>query len=216
MFYRSINLREEHHGESVTAKKSEAGGSGGSGSTPAKNTQVSSGDSKSQTHILSIATASSKSVEKATEVMHSEIEQIIRKSPVRKMGEFGEKTHFQANYVKLQCVHKGVYQYVVHYHPPVDSTNSRVRFIHSCNDLIGQVKLFDGHTLFLPILLPHKVNTRVARGKNDEHDTTITITLVKILPPEQIPPTVFNMIFKNIMKELKMNRIGNNLHSIQF
>jgi hypothetical protein len=44
-------------------------------------------------------------------------------------------------------------------------------------------------------------------------DIVVKITLVKILPPEQIPPTVFNMIFKNIMKELKMNRIGQHYFS---
>ncbi len=102
---------------------------------------------------------------------------------------------------------------MVHYDPPVDSTSNRVRFIYNAQDIIGRVRLFDGHTLFLPILLPDKVTTVVGRGRNDSHDTTIKITLVKILPPEQIPPTVFNMIFKNIMRELKMNRIGQHYFS---
>ena len=194
-------------------EKSEAGGSGsGTAVTPAKKSTVSSGESKSQTHILSIATASSKSLEKALEEL-KEVEQIARRSPVRKMGEAGQATHFQTNYIKLKCSNKGVYQYVVHYDPPVDSTNNRVRFLYNAAEVTGRVRLFDGHTLFLPILLPERVTTITDRGRNDDHDTTMRITLTKILPPEQIPPTVFNMIFKSIMRELKMNRIGQHYFS---
>ena len=91
-------------------EKSDAGGSGsgtgtGTGTPPPKKSQISSGDSKSQTHILSIATASSKSLEKALEEL-KEVEQIVRKSPVRKMGEAGEPTNFKTNYVKLKCENK--------------------------------------------------------------------------------------------------------------
>jgi hypothetical protein len=150
-------------------------------------------DSKSQTH--QVSSLGSASIVKAMEEI--KIEHILRKSPVRKIGESGVATDFSTNYIKLKCNNQGVYQYVVHYDPPVDSQMNRIKLLYHCSDVTGSVRLFDGHTLFLPILLKEKVTVIKAKTRNDStKDITLRIQLTKILPPEQIPPTVFNIIFK--------------------
>lgn len=85
------------------------------------------------------------------------VEQIQRKSPVRKMGEAGERADFVTNYIKLKCRNQGVYQYVVHFNPPVDSKYHRVKLVYFLHEIIGDVRLFDGVTLFLPKLLKDRV-----------------------------------------------------------
>jgi aubergine-like protein len=175
------------------------GGSDGKHSTP------------TQTQFLSVATSASKSIERAVEEI--KVEHIMRRSPVRKVGEAGVKVDFSTNYIKLLCRNKGLYQYVVQFSPQVDAQFNRIKYLYHIAHITGPVRLFDGHTLFLPVLLPEKTTEATVTRKNDNQEITMRITLTKILPPEQIPPTVFNIIFKNIMKELKMTRIGQHYFS---
>jgi hypothetical protein len=122
-----------------------------------QSTDGQSGGGGSQSGITSTLATSSqtRSIEKAMEEI--KVERIARKEPVRKMGESGHAAKFSANYVKLKCKNLGVYQYVVQYDPPVDSQYIRIKLLHSLSEAIGTVRLFDGHTLFLPKLLPDKV-----------------------------------------------------------
>lgn len=155
--------------------------------------------------------ATTTSYERALEEL--KVEHIMRKSPVRKVGDSGTQSMFGTNYIKLKCKNQGVYQYVVHYDPPVDSQYNRIKLLHQLAEVTGPVRLFDGFTLFLPVLLPEKVTSVKVKNRHNDSETFVKIQLTKILPPEQIPSTVFNIIFKNIMKELKMNRIGQHYFS---
>lgn len=149
---------------------------------------------------------SHKTMERAAEEL--KVEEIRRTSPVIRLGNSGEQIPLSANYIKLKCKNAGVYQYVVHFDPPVESRQNRLRMVQSLRDIIGPVRLFDGMTLFLPIMLKEQITVAKAKRPTDEHDTTVSIQLTKILPPEKIPPVVFNIIFRNIMNELKMKQIG--------
>ncbi len=135
------------------------------------------------------------------------VEQILRQSPVRKVGEVGEPANFGTNYIKLKCKNQGVYQYVVHFDPPIDNQMSRIKLLYHASEITGSVRLFDGHTLFLPILLKEKVTVIKAKAREDTKEVTMRIQLTKILPPQQIPPTVFNIIFKKYFIDLKENRL---------
>jgi hypothetical protein len=139
----------------VTTTHTDVGSSDGARTTA----HTTSGDSSSKatTQYLSVASTGSKSVERAMDEL--KVETILRRSPVRRAGEAGVKTTFSTNYIKLKCKNAGVYQYTVQYDPPVDSQFIRCKMV-SCGlrDLIGPVKLFDGHTLFLPHLLKDQVS----------------------------------------------------------
>ncbi len=141
------------------------------------------------------------------------IEEIKRTSPVQKLGTSGAEVNLSANYIKLKCKNAGVYQYVVQYSPPCESRPNRMQMIQSCRDVIGPVRLFDGMVLFLPIMLKEPVTLIKTTRPTDNVETTVRIQLTKILPPEQIPPTVFNIIFRSIMTELKMQQIGQHFYS---
>lgn len=134
------------------------------------------------------------SYEKAAEEL--KIEEITRKQPVKRMGESGMSTNFSTNYVKLSCKNKGLYQYVVHYEPPIDSQYHRIKLLYQLSEITGFVRLFDGYVLFLPILLPDKTTALKVKRKNDGSEILVKIQLTKILPPEHVPGTVFNIIFK--------------------
>ena len=161
--------------------------------------------SESGTRYVSIATTSTKAAEEL------KVEEILSKSPVRKVGSAGVAETFSTNYVRLKCKNKGVYQYVVHYDPPCDSQFTRVKLLYQLSEVIGPVRLFDGFTLFLPILLPDRISSHEVERNGAKYKLRIQLT--KILPPENVPPTVFNIIFKNIMRELKMSRIGQHYFS---
>ncbi len=141
------------------------------------------------------------------------IEEIKPTSPVQKLGTNGTPVNLSANYIKLKCKNAGVYQYVVQYSPPCESRPNRMQMIQKCRDVIGPVRLFDGMVLYLPIMLKDPVTLIKAERPTDKVETTIRIQLTKILPPEQIPPNVFNIMFRSIMNELKMQQIGQHYYS---
>ncbi len=123
-----------------------------------------SGGSKPTTQFLSIATSSS--MGKATDELP--IEHLTVNPPVVKMGESGQKSAFGTNYVKLKCKNSNLYQYRVDFEPPLDNVRYRMKLIKSIRDVTGPVSLFDGLTLFLPILL-EKVNVSYFIQFNLQH-----------------------------------------------
>lgn len=165
--------------------------------------------------VITESSTNTQSIVKAEEELQV-IEHIQRKSPVRRMGEVGDKCDFVTNYIKLSCNNRALYQYQVYFSPPIDSTHHRIKMVYvGLGNIIGPARLFDGVVLFLPILLKDKTTVVNMKRKlnNIEQDVEIKIVLTKILPPEQIPSPVFNIIFKNIMKELQMTRIGQHYFS---
>lgn len=151
--------------------------------------------STSQPATTTLTSLTAKSQEKAAEEL--KVEHITRSSPVRKMGETGDAVKFTTNYVRLKAINKGVYQYVVSYDPPIDAQQQRIKMLYNLTNIIGGVRLFDGLTLFLPILLKDQITVAKVRVRQGEEATvTVKITLTKILPPEYTPPPVFNIVFK--------------------
>lgn len=149
--------------------------------------------STSQPATTTLTSLTAKSQEKAAEEL--KVEHITRSSPVRKVGESGDPVKFTTNYVRLKATNKGVYQYVVNYDPPIDAQQQRIKLLYNLTNLIGSVKLFDGVTLFLPVLLKDQTTVAKVRLRPGE-ETTVKIILTKILPPEYTPPPVFNIVFK--------------------
>jgi len=143
------------------------------------------------------------------------IEEIKRSSPVLKIGTSGNRIELSANYIRLKCKNAGVYQYVVHFDPPVEALQSRKTMVRKASDIIGYVHLFDGSTLFLPIMLKDNITVVNSKRPTDGEDTKLLIKLKKILPPEQIPSVVFNVIFRKIMGHLKMKQIGQHFYNPQ-
>lgn len=147
------------------------------------------------TTVLSMA-STNKSMQRAMEEL--KIEHIARQAPVRRCGEAGTRQTYTTNYVRLKGRQEGVYQYVVFFDPPIDSQFIRVKLVtNGLKSLIGNARLFDGFTLFLPKLLGSVTRAQCERKTSEGTSmVNVTIQLTKILPPEYIPPVVFNIIFK--------------------
>ena len=160
------------------------GATSGGKKTPATTTQY-------------VSMATTGSMERATEELET-LDNIVYDLPETRKGETGAHMPFYTNYIKLKCTNRGLYQYVVNYDPPVDCQATRIRMLYRLGDVTGQVRLFDGYTLFLPVLLKEKRSTYEVQMRRDDPTVTVNVTiqLTKILPPERIPPAVFNIIFK--------------------
>jgi hypothetical protein len=78
-------------------------------------------------------------MEKALEEL--KIEEIKRSSPVLKIGTSGNRIELSVNYIRLKCKNAGVYQYVVHFDPPVEALQSRKSMVRKASDIIGYVHL---------------------------------------------------------------------------
>lgn len=180
--------------------------------TPRQGEKKSSAGTKTDTSQFA-SDISHKTMEKALEELR--IEEIKRSSPVRKSGEMGRPVNLSCNYIRLKCKNAGVYQYVVQFDPPVEAMQSRKTMVRKASDVIGYVHLFDGSTLFLPIMLKDEITVVNTKRPTDGEDTKLFIKLTKILPPEQIPTVVFNVIFRKIMGLLKMKQIGQHYYSPQ-
>ena len=61
------------------------------------------------------------------------------------------------NYIPVRCRTECFYQYAVSFSPMVDSKNIRYKMVKEQTPIIGEVQVFDGFILFLPIKLQEKV-----------------------------------------------------------
>lgn len=124
--------------------------------------------------------------------------------PVVMLGSSGTKIDVVCNYIRLKVEQgKGVFQYDVRYSPEVDSKHFRFELLKTMQNVIGEVKSFDGHVLYLPFQLPKTATIGHANLPSDNSPVTITITFVKKLYTghrEMIH--LYNLLFRKIMHNL--------------
>lgn len=67
-----------------------------------------------------------------------------------------------ANYLRLHIAeNKGFFEYHVDFDPPVESFHYKKKILNNAlQNEVGRAKTFDGAKLYLPILLPDKVDIR--------------------------------------------------------
>ncbi|KAH8338660.1 hypothetical protein KR074_012446 [Drosophila pseudoananassae] len=119
-------------------------------------------------------------------------------------GTKGFSVNMACNYLKLSTDDiKGVFQYEVRFFPNIDSLHLRIKYLNEHNDKLGGTKIFDGHTLYLPILLQNEMT--VFFSKTNDFDVEIRILFKK---KENVKDCVhlYNVLFDRIMKTLKYVR----------
>ncbi|ESO83925.1 hypothetical protein LOTGIDRAFT_210915 [Lottia gigantea] len=112
-----------------------------------------------------------------------------------------------ANYIRVKCKNEGVYQYHVSYNPQIDSKFIRCRMINEHKAVIGETKAFDGALLFLPKKLPQENTILVSKRRSDGADITLTIKLIKVVPPE-FCTQVYNILLRRVMSILELCQVG--------
>lgn len=130
-----------------------------------------------------------------------------RKPVIHNSGEVGQPLKLSANYIRIKCKNKGVYQYHVDFRPNIDSKGMRIRLINEHRDVIGFTKAFDGSILYLPIKLEQQETVLHSERPTDQAKITIVIRQTKVLPPESCQQ-LYNIVFRRIMTILQMVQVG--------
>ncbi|XP_025198064.1 piwi-like protein Ago3 [Melanaphis sacchari] len=115
-------------------------------------------------------------------------------------------TQLSSNYIRIELEEdKGIYEYRVDFHPPVDAKPARFFLINEHRDKFP-VKIFDGTLLYVPKMLPENVTTLVGKLK-DESKVTMTITFKR---KNSLRECIhfYNVFLRTIMKILGLIEFG--------
>ncbi|XP_026821095.1 piwi-like protein Ago3 isoform X2 [Rhopalosiphum maidis] len=115
-------------------------------------------------------------------------------------------TQLSSNYIRIKLEEdKGIYEYRVDFHPPVDAKSARFFLVNEHRDKFP-VKTFDGTLLYLPKMLPDKVTTLVGKLR-DESEVTLTISFKR---KNSLRECIhfYNVFLRTIMKILGLVEFG--------
>eukprot|EP01099_Mayorella_cantabrigiensis_P000709 TRINITY_DN1311_c0_g2_i1.p1 TRINITY_DN1311_c0_g2~~TRINITY_DN1311_c0_g2_i1.p1 ORF type:complete len:848 (-),score=209.79 TRINITY_DN1311_c0_g2_i1:183-2726(-) len=127
--------------------------------------------------------------------------------PVQTGGQrVGRPIHLVVNHFKFAIMEQYVYQYDVQFNPPNDSKGSKHAILRTKEPELGKF-VFDGTMLFSLKRVPALTFTSVSPNGVSY---TIEITFTKELPPNSpdLPLQVYNMLFRQILRSLKMKQMG--------
>ncbi|KAK7934231.1 hypothetical protein WMY93_005127 [Mugilogobius chulae] len=131
-----------------------------------------------------------------------------------KSGTSGRTIQLSANYFRILSRPQWVlYQYHVDFKPPMESRRLRSALLYQHEEILGSARSFDGALLFLPHRLHSKETVLCSETRNGEK-VQITVTLTNELPPvSPVCIQFYNIIFRRILKLLKMQQIGRNYYN---
>ena len=129
-----------------------------------------------------------------------------------KTGTSGQPIMLMGNYVNMKSrPNCAMYQYNVGYAPPIESRGLRFLLLRQQEEIVGKIRIFDGMLLYLPKRLQLDVTELVSLHPNDQSKIKITITLTNELNPTD--PSflqLLNILFRNVLRKLKMKQINRN------
>jgi len=129
---------------------------------------------------------------------------------VDKKGTGGRKVNIVSNYFQVTKLpnFSGLHQYVVSFEPDIQSIKLKGFLLFSMQDVIGEVRVFDGMTLFLPKKL---ADNETERGvvTRDGSSIKVKITFTNDVP-ENSPQVVqlMGILFRRQLKHLNMQLVG--------
>ncbi|CAL1616189.1 unnamed protein product [Knipowitschia caucasica] len=131
-----------------------------------------------------------------------------------KCGTSGRAIQLSANFFRILSRPQWVlYQYHVDFKPSIESRRFRSAMLYQHEEILGSARSFDGALLFLPHRL-HSKETVLCSEMRSGDKVQITVTLTNELPPvSPVCIQFYNIIFKRILRVLKMQQIGRNYYS---
>ncbi|GFQ87053.1 hypothetical protein TNCT_471201 [Trichonephila clavata] len=139
----------------------------------------------------------------------------LKKLSITKQTEMsGVTTSLEVNYVHLKTFEgKGIYEYHVGFVPSVDSKNMKFRLMNDpvVKEVTGNVKMFDGSKMYLPIRLSSPLNIKLELP-TDKSTVTVTIRLVKTCVPSDCLH-LYNLLFRKVMHILRLTQVGRNFYN---
>jgi hypothetical protein len=126
---------------------------------------------------------------------------------VTKHGKNGQKFDSMTNCIMIKCDKNfGVYEYEVRFQPEVDNMRLRGKYLSQLVDVLGNVRTFDGVTLYLPIQLDQITDLETPSLDGGE---TIKIKII-FRRQKRMSECVhlYNVLFERIMGILQYQRVG--------
>ena len=129
-----------------------------------------------------------------------------------KTGTSGQAIPLSANFINMKSrPNSAMYQYNVGYAPPVESRGLRYLLLRQQEEIVGKVRIFDGMILYLPKRLPQDVTELLSVHPNDQSKIKLTVTLTNELgPTDPAFLQLLNILFRNVLRKLKMKQINRN------
>nr|ALI93846.1 Piwi [Holothuria glaberrima] len=135
-----------------------------------------------------------------------------------KRGTSGTPVKLLTNCFKMKTPQNWlIYQYKVSFEPPIDYKKVRLAVMGSLRHIfINEQYVFDGETMFTITrfnekITRHVVQRRPMRDGTPNPDVEITLELTNECPPGSAEHLrIFNIIFKRILKMMKLEQIGRN------
>ncbi|XP_015904269.2 piwi-like protein Ago3 [Parasteatoda tepidariorum] len=127
-------------------------------------------------------------------------------------GTSGTPLRMEVNYVRLKALPgKGIYEYHVSFEPTVDSKNMKFKLMKDPKvvEIIGPTKTFDGSKLYLPLRLDM---SPMVVDVNMPTDNSLVNVSIKLIKKSSFCDCLhlYNLIFKQVMRILKMTQVGRN------
>ena len=152
------------------------------------------------------------------------------KPPVVKKGSAGTTTNLGTNYIRLELAqNKCMWEYEVNFSPSVDSKEERHKLLQQLRSVplslfsiqafsllrehFGPTRNFDGIMLCLPDRLREDQMRLQAVHPQDNSEVELTITLKhKKTLTDRSTTQFYNILFRKIMKTLKMVEMNRNFY----
>ncbi|XP_054269475.1 piwi-like protein Ago3 isoform X2 [Macrosteles quadrilineatus] len=128
--------------------------------------------------------------------------------PVIMRGKDGREVNATANYIPLYLKPgRGIYEYEVRFSPAVDDRGQleQMLFVQHKDILSGKRRTFDGVTMYLPHKLEVESVTSIHPVTKEEHKITFIYRRERSM---RECLHFYNVLFNNIQRELKLQRIG--------
>lgn len=135
------------------------------------------------------------------------MESSMASSMASQRGSSGQSIPVSANYLPLKGNIDGVFKYAVTFSPPVEDIRSRSQLLNEHKELIGLTRVFDGTTLYVPKRICEQRLDLMSTRQTDGTSVKVTISLVDAIKNHDVVQ-LMNVIFKRILRALKLQRIG--------
>jgi len=134
--------------------------------------------------------------------------------PVVMKGSAGTTAKLGTNYIRLELAQdKDMWEYEVKFSPSVDSKDERHKLMQQHRVLFGPTKTFDGIMLCLPDKLSQDQTRLEALHSIDNSKVELTITFKhRKNMVERSTTQFYNILFRKIMKTLKMVEMNRNFY----
>lgn len=112
------------------------------------------------------------------------------------------------NCIMIKCDKDfGVFEYEVRFQPDIDYIQHRYKYLGQLREEIGNVRIFDGVTLYLPKMLDDRHMTYLTPALDGNGEVQVTIIFRR---RKRIAECIhlYNVLFERIMRDLNYERVG--------